>query len=128
LTSVDTAELVERIWARDATLWTGQAEAHWLGWLDEPLRMQERLPEVLAFAEAASGFADVVLLGMGGSSLAPEVLATLYGPQEGYPQLTVLENLKLDELITREYDLEDINTAFTDMRDGKNIRGVIVYE
>src|ERR671919_125188 len=72
--SVDTAELVERIWARDATLWTGQDEARWLGWLDEPLRMQERVPELLAFAEAASGFADVVLLGMGRSSLAPEVL------------------------------------------------------
>ena len=79
MTSVDTAELVERIWARDATLWTGQDEAHWLGWLDEPLRMQERVPELLAFAEAASGFADVVLLGMGGSSLAPEVLRRTFG-------------------------------------------------
>jgi transaldolase/glucose-6-phosphate isomerase len=79
--SVDTAELVERIWARDATLWTGQDEARWLGWLDEPLRMQERVPELLAFAEAASGFADVVLLGMGGSSLAPEVLRRMFGAQ-----------------------------------------------
>jgi transaldolase / glucose-6-phosphate isomerase len=79
--SVDTAELVERIWARDATLWTGQDEAHWLGWLDEPLRMQERVPDLLAFAEAASGFADVVLLGMGGSSLAPEVLRRTFGAE-----------------------------------------------
>ena len=81
MASVDTAELVERIWARDATLWTGQDEAHWLGWLDEPLRMQERVPELLAFAEAASGFADVVLLGMGGSSLAPEVLRRTFGAE-----------------------------------------------
>ena len=79
MASVDTAELVERIWARDATLWTGQDEAHWLGWLDEPLRMQERVPELLEFAEAAPGFADVVLLGMGGSSLAPEVLRRTFG-------------------------------------------------
>jgi transaldolase / glucose-6-phosphate isomerase len=72
--TLESAELVERLWARDATLWTGRDEAEWLGWLDEPLRMQERLPELVAFAQEASGFADVVLLGMGGSSLAPEVL------------------------------------------------------
>ncbi len=74
MASVETAELVERLWARDPTLWTGHDEAEWLGWLDEPLRMQERAPDLLAFAESASGLADVVLLGMGGSSLAPEVL------------------------------------------------------
>jgi transaldolase / glucose-6-phosphate isomerase len=71
---VDAAELVERIWARDATLWTGSDENRWLGWLDEPLRMGERLPAVLAFAEEArTAFDTTVLLGMGGSSLAPEV-------------------------------------------------------
>jgi transaldolase/glucose-6-phosphate isomerase len=68
------AELVERIWAHDATLWTGADEAHWLGWLDEPLRMRERVPELLEFA-ASAAFDDVVLFGMGGSSLAPLVLA-----------------------------------------------------
>ena len=36
------AELVERIWERDPSVWTGRAEAHWLGWLDEPARMRER--------------------------------------------------------------------------------------
>ena len=72
---MDAAELVERIWARDATLWTGSDENRWLGWLDEPERMRERLPDVLAFAEEArAAFDTTVLLGMGGSSLAPEVL------------------------------------------------------
>jgi Phosphoglucose isomerase len=72
---VEAAELVERIWARDATLWTGSDEAQWLGWLDEPARIQERLPDILAFAaEARQAFDAYVLLGMGGSSLAPEVL------------------------------------------------------
>jgi transaldolase/glucose-6-phosphate isomerase len=72
---VEAAELVERIWARDATLWTGSDEAEWLGWLAEPVRIQERLPDILAFAEEARGaFDTAVLLGMGGSSLAPEVL------------------------------------------------------
>jgi len=73
-------ELVERIWARDATVWTGADESQWLGWLDEPNRMQERLGEVLEFAEAArAGFETFVLLGMGGSSLAPEVLKRTFG-------------------------------------------------
>ncbi|HXV32716.1 MAG TPA: hypothetical protein VD769_01805 [Gaiellaceae bacterium] len=77
---MDAAELVERIWARDASLWTGSDEAQWLGWLDEPLRMQERLPEILAFAEGArEAFDAAVLLGMGGSSLAPEVLRIANG-------------------------------------------------
>ena len=72
---MDAAELVERIWARDATLWTGSDENRWLGWLDEPERMRERLPDVLAFAEEArAAFDTTVLLGMGGSSLAPEVV------------------------------------------------------
>jgi transaldolase/glucose-6-phosphate isomerase len=73
---VGTSELVERIWNRDATLWTGADENRWLSWLDEPLRMQERIEELEAFALGVyeDGLTDVVLLGMGGSSLAPEVL------------------------------------------------------
>ena len=73
--AVATSELVERIWARDPTVWTGGDEAHWLGWLDEPKRMRERVGELLQFADwAADEVSEVVLLGMGGSSLAPEVL------------------------------------------------------
>ncbi len=69
------AELVDRIWERDPTVWTGAGEAKWLGWLDEPLRMRERVPELEEFAEGVvDEVDDVVLLGMGGSSLAPEVL------------------------------------------------------
>jgi glucose-6-phosphate isomerase len=73
-------ELVERIWARDPTVWTGADEDKWLGWLDEPKRMQERLGELAEFAEAArTRFETFVLLGMGGSSLAPEVLKRTFG-------------------------------------------------
>jgi transaldolase/glucose-6-phosphate isomerase len=69
-----TNDLVERIWARDPTVWTGRDEGHWLGWLDEPARMTERVDELCQFAEdALEEFDECVLLGMGGSSLAPEV-------------------------------------------------------
>jgi hypothetical protein len=68
-------EIVERIWARDPSLWTGRDEAKWLGWLDEPWRMAEDVDLLLQFADSIVDRVDaVVLLGMGGSSLAPEVL------------------------------------------------------
>ena len=80
---VETRELVERVWARDATLWTGHDEASWLGWLDEPGRMQERVADLEAFAQSvrAAEFAHVVLAGMGGSSLAPEVLRRTFASE-----------------------------------------------
>jgi transaldolase/glucose-6-phosphate isomerase len=80
--AVATAQLVERIWARDATVWTGSDEARWLGWLEEPQRMRERIDDLQRFVEdvAAPGVLDTfVLLGMGGSSLAPIVLKKTFG-------------------------------------------------
>jgi transaldolase/glucose-6-phosphate isomerase len=76
------SEVVERIWARDPTLWTGADEAQWLGWLDEPWRMREDIDLLLQFADSLVGEIDaVVLLGMGGSSLAPEVFKQTFGAQ-----------------------------------------------
>src|SRR6185437_13868073 len=76
-------KLVERIWARDATVWTGAGEDRWLGWLDEPRRMLERVGEITEFAqEARRKFDTFVLLGMGGSSLAPEVLKRTFGKKQ----------------------------------------------
>jgi transaldolase/glucose-6-phosphate isomerase len=72
---IERSGLIERIWERDATIWTGNDEAQWLGWLDEPLTMQEQLDAIRRFADSLDGAVDnVVLFGMGGSSLAPEVL------------------------------------------------------
>jgi transaldolase/glucose-6-phosphate isomerase len=69
------AEVVERIWARDPTVWTGKDEGKWLGWLDEPRRMREDVDLLMQFADSVVDRIDaVVLLGMGGSSLAPEVI------------------------------------------------------
>jgi hypothetical protein len=76
VTALEPVEVVDRIWARDPTIWTGTDEAHWLGWLDEPGRMLERVDELEALPR---DFDDVVLLGMGGSSLAPEVIRRTFG-------------------------------------------------
>ena len=68
-------DLVERIWERDATVWTGKDEGQWLGWLDEPLHVAEMLDTISRFTDSLRDeIDDVVLFGMGGSSLAPEVL------------------------------------------------------
>jgi hypothetical protein len=65
----------EQIWAYDASLWTESGEDRWLGWLDVVSRVQPHVGELNSFAESANEqFRDCVLLGMGGSSLAPEVL------------------------------------------------------
>ena len=72
--------LIKGIWDRDPGVWTGSDEASWLGWLDEPLRIQEQLDEIRRFAESLhEEVDDVVLCGMGGSSLAPEVLRRTFG-------------------------------------------------
>jgi hypothetical protein len=72
-------ELVARIWSRDPTVWTGKDEARWLGWLDEPSRMRDDVQTFLRLGEDVLADAEaVVLLGMGGSSLAPEVIRTLF--------------------------------------------------
>jgi transaldolase/glucose-6-phosphate isomerase len=76
--TLQAAEIVERIWARDATLWTGHDEAEWLGWLDEPWRMRDLAAEQ---GLDATEFGAIVLLGMGGSSLAPEVFRRTFGAE-----------------------------------------------
>jgi transaldolase/glucose-6-phosphate isomerase len=75
-----TSELVEKIWAHDASLWTSSGEEKWLGWLDAPERSLVQVGEILSFAERAlEGAENVLLLGMGGSSLAPEVMRRAFG-------------------------------------------------
>ena len=71
---VEPAELVERIWARDPSLWTGADENRWLGWLDEPSRYPRDQMEAGLEALRELDVSSFVLLGMGGSSLAPEVM------------------------------------------------------
>jgi len=71
------SKLVERIWAKDATVWTGDDESKWLGWLNV---VDSELASLDKYSELADhGFDDVLLMGMGGSSLCPEVLSFTFG-------------------------------------------------
>jgi transaldolase / glucose-6-phosphate isomerase len=90
-------DVARRIWRKDDTLWgpAGQAEvANRLGWLTILDSMNEDLADLQAFAAEVrdEGTKDVVLLGMGGSSLAPEVIRRSYGDQDGHPRLHVLDS------------------------------------
>ena len=85
---------VGKLWARDSSLWTGADEGDWLGWLgivEDQLTHAERLTN-LGEEVRAAGLRDAVVLGMGGSSLCPEVLAITFGAQPGSPRLHVLDS------------------------------------
>ncbi len=85
---------IRRLWAHDASVWTGKDEAKWLGWLDIVARERGELSRYDAFSGwvKSHGFTDAVVLGMGGSSLGPEVLAMTFGQAEGFPKLRILDS------------------------------------
>jgi glucose-6-phosphate isomerase len=85
---------MQRLWQHDASLWTGDDEAKWLGWLDVVEEQIANPVELRNFAKEvwSAGFKDILLLGMGGSSLCPEVLRMTYGKIAGYPDLHVLDS------------------------------------
>ena len=80
-----------RLFQGDASLWTGQDEAKWLGWIPAARGQQVDQDELDRIADMARGAPDVVLLGMGGSSLGPEVLARIFNDAKG-PRLHVLDS------------------------------------
>ena len=85
---------VERFWQKDPSLWTRDGEEQWMGWIDIVERQQK---DLASFAELggdveSSDFQTVLLLGMGGSSLCPEVLAKTFGQQPGFPELRIVDS------------------------------------
>jgi transaldolase/glucose-6-phosphate isomerase len=99
LKALEEAQAIRRIWARDGTLWRQAPEevaeiTNRLGWLDLPFTMRAQLATLrtLSAEVLAEGFSHVILLGMGGSSLAAEVIRLILGRSAGYPDLTVLDS------------------------------------
>lgn len=103
-----------RLWARDASVWTGLDEGNWLDWLsitDDQLAHMQRLKRIAEEVRDA-GFAGALLLGMGGSSLCPEVLKTTFGKIEGYPELHVLDSTVPSQIKAFENAVDLSNTLF----------------
>jgi transaldolase / glucose-6-phosphate isomerase len=105
---------VRRLWERDSSLWTNSDEDKWLGWLtiaDDQLAHRHEL--AAAAEDARSGnFSHVLLLGMGGSSLCPEVLKMTFGTIPGYPELHVLDSTDPAQIKAMEEKVDLARTLF----------------
>ncbi len=105
---------MQSLWQRDAKLWTGSDEANWLGWLDvvdEQIAQHDQLAK-LAKEIQARGFQHVLLLGMGGSSLCPEVLRMTFGRVTHFPTLHVLDSTDPGQVKAFEHVIDIPKTLF----------------
>jgi len=105
---------VRRLWQKDASLWTNDDEANWLGWLsvvDQQLADAAKLKQFAAEVKAG-GFTDILLLGMGGSSLCPEVLSLTYPQTAGYPRLHILDSTDPAQIQAAEKNVNLARTLF----------------
>ena len=110
----DANDKVRRLWQQDASIWTGSDENKWLGWLNiagEQLQTIRRFTNFAAEVRDA-GFAHVLLLGMGGSSLCPEVISRSFGKIEGFPELHVLDSTDPAQVKSFENKIDLANTLF----------------
>src|SRR6266446_4778167 len=105
---------VRRLWARDATLWTGADEASWLGWLEIAGAQVRRMDDLRRLAEdvRSLGFTRALVLGMGGSSLAPEVLKETFGRLDGFPEVLVLDSADPAQVKALERKVDLAKTLF----------------
>ncbi|PSB58436.1 bifunctional transaldolase/phosoglucose isomerase [Chamaesiphon polymorphus] len=105
---------IRRLWAQDASLWTGADENLWLGWLgitEDQLAHLDRLKQ-LAQEVRELQYTHVLLLGMGGSSLCPEVLKLTFGNVTGFPELLVLDSTDPAQIHTIERQIDITKTLF----------------
>jgi transaldolase / glucose-6-phosphate isomerase len=105
---------VRRLWQRDASLWTNTDEAKWLGWLGVTEEQTARLRDFRQLAEdvKSAGFTHVLLLGMGGSSLCPEVLKMTFGKLTAFPELHVLDSTDPAQVKSFENRIDLSRTLF----------------
>ncbi len=102
-----------RFWSRDASLWTSGDEANWLGWLTVVDQQAENLESLRDFAREVEGrFTHALLLGMGGSSLSPEVLSLCFGQRSGFPGLRVVDSTVPGEVTACEDSVPLESTLF----------------
>jgi transaldolase/glucose-6-phosphate isomerase len=103
-----------RLWERDPALWSGRDEAQWLGWLgitNDQLAHIQRFGQI-AEAARTGGFAHILLLGMGGSSLGPEVLRRTFGKAPEFPDLHVLDSTDPAQVRAAEQAIDLSRTLF----------------
>jgi transaldolase / glucose-6-phosphate isomerase len=105
---------IKRLWDRDASLWTGDDESKWLGWLDiveEQIAQNDQLQKIAREVQTRA-FEHVLLLGMGGSSLCPEVLRMTFGHVPRFPLLHVLDSTDPAQVKAFEHQIDIAKTLF----------------
>jgi transaldolase / glucose-6-phosphate isomerase len=105
---------VRRLWAGDAHLWTGSDESKWLGWLTIVDEQRKGIAELSRVADISQeqAFTHILLLGMGGSSLGPEVLAETFGRQKNRPELLVLDSTDPAQIRTFASKIDPARTLY----------------
>lgn len=105
---------VARLWSKDASLWTGADESKWLGWLDIVEAQLQAADTFVKFSKDVRerGFTHILLLGMGGSSLCPEVHALSFGKRDGFPELHVLDSTDPAQILAVESRVDLARTLF----------------
>jgi glucose-6-phosphate isomerase len=103
---------IARFWQKDPSLWTSEGEEKWLGWIDIVERQQADLSTYASLGAEVetSDFQSILLLGMGGSSLCPEVLAVTFGQQPGFPELHIVDSTDPEQVWTARNDVNLANT------------------
>jgi len=103
---------IRRLWQRDKSVWTGNDENKWLGWLTSAASADVADYEDFAHRVKGQNFTDAVVLGMGGSSLGPEVLAQTFEKQPGFPKLHVLDSTDPAQVRNLQASIDIANTLF----------------
>jgi transaldolase/glucose-6-phosphate isomerase len=103
---------IRRLWQKDKSVWTGDDENKWLGWLDSPAKADIADYEDYAQRVRGQNFTDAIVLGMGGSSLGPEVLAETFARKDGFPKLHVLDSTDPDQVRAMEASVDIARTVF----------------
>lgn len=108
------ADKVQRLWASDSKLWTNEDEASWTGWLTIPEAECSEITRIHKLAKElkASGIKHIVLLGMGGSSLCPAMMATTFGKIGDHPKLHVLDSTAPEQIHHLEQSLDLAKSFF----------------
>ncbi len=116
IAKIDEQRVISRIWQHDHTVWKPEPTeiTNRLGWLTIAARMKDNLPAITALVAdvQAAGYTHVLLLGMGGSSLAPEVFRLTFGVADGYLDLAVLDSTDPGTVLARAADLDLSKTLF----------------
>src|SRR5262245_15185300 len=106
------AATIRRLWQKDKSVWTDDDENKWLGWLNSPAAADIADYEDFSRRVKGQNFSDAVVLGMGGSSLGPEVLAETFAKKSGFPKLHVLDSTDPAQVRAMEDAVDLAHTLF----------------